>query len=198
MMRKHEEQRLYFLYLDELRAQQHRNHTQYDSLHEQQPQQQSHHVPSHHLDPHHRSGGTDGGYIDRSPHHHQEQDQHHDKNAFQRTEQWVDRMVQQHQENVGHWENRPGDQRAESTNSSVHSIVVDGSGGYQMSHNANISITTGDSNSCAKPNIALDQPKASSSTTSQPAAEQPKPTEPSEGNYGGDGGGGGGGNIGEV
>ncbi|XP_035911821.1 AF4/FMR2 family member lilli isoform X3 [Anopheles stephensi] len=205
MMRKQEEERLYFLYLDELRAQEHRrSRTQYESLHEQP--QQSYHVPSHHPDPHRSSGGTDGGYIDRS-HHHQDQDHRHDKNAFQRTEQWVDRMVQQHQENVGHWENRPrDDQREEATHHTLHSTAVDGSGGYQKTHDSNVNITaTGDSNSCAdgsnnQPNSALaHQHEASSPSTScfsQQAADQPKPTEPNEGNYGGDGGGGG--NIGDV
>ncbi|XP_050073108.1 AF4/FMR2 family member lilli [Anopheles maculipalpis] len=196
MMRKHEEERLYFLYLDELRAQEHRSRTQYESLHEQQPQQ-SYHVPPHHPDPHHQG---------------QDQDQHHDKNAFQRTEQWVDRMVQQHQENVGHWETPgPGDQRREEVNNNnFHSATVDSSsGGYQMTHGLNISITPGDSNSCAnvsnhKPNIALDHHNVSSSPSpltsfSQQAAEQPKATEPSAGNYGADGSGdGGGGNNGEA
>ncbi|XP_035911823.1 serine/threonine-protein kinase par-1 isoform X5 [Anopheles stephensi] len=124
-----------------------------------------------------------------------------------RTEQWVDRMVQQHQENVGHWENRPrDDQREEATHHTLHSTAVDGSGGYQKTHDSNVNITaTGDSNSCAdgsnnQPNSALaHQHEASSPSTScfsQQAADQPKPTEPNEGNYGGDGGGGG--NIGDV
>ncbi|XP_052861543.1 uncharacterized protein LOC128268471 isoform X2 [Anopheles cruzii] len=106
--RKHEEERLYFQYLNELRAQeQAQSRAGYEQwLESQQQQLESHHADHHHQDHHHHH---------EHGHHHQQEHgdaalhsgvhhQHHEANIFQRTEQWVDRMMEQHQQNQGHWE----------------------------------------------------------------------------------------------
>ncbi|XP_058054798.1 uncharacterized protein LOC131206305 isoform X2 [Anopheles bellator] len=110
--RKHEEERLYFQYLNELRAQeQARSRAGYEQWLESQQQLQSHHADHHHQDHHHHhehghhhQQETLQGHSDAALHssvHHQH---HHEANIFQRTEQWVDRMMEQHQQNQGHWE----------------------------------------------------------------------------------------------
>uniref|UniRef100_A0A2M3Z7E1 glycogenin glucosyltransferase n=1 Tax=Anopheles braziliensis TaxID=58242 RepID=A0A2M3Z7E1_9DIPT len=116
--RKQEEERLYFQYLNELRSQEHlaqtrqeheqwmarqaQDHAQHHHHHHDQPHQ-THHALHHHHDHHHHQ------QQERSEAHSQVQQQHHDANVFQRTEQWVDRMIQQHhQRDQGHWETPPG------------------------------------------------------------------------------------------
>uniref|UniRef100_A0A2M4BC57 glycogenin glucosyltransferase n=1 Tax=Anopheles marajoara TaxID=58244 RepID=A0A2M4BC57_9DIPT len=121
--RKQEEERLYFQYLNELRSQEHHAHTRQE--HEQWLARQAidhaqhhHHHHDHHRDQPHQTYQA----LHHHDHHHlhqqqerseahsqMQQQQHHDGNVFQRTEQWVDRMIEQHhQRDQGHWETPPG------------------------------------------------------------------------------------------
>ncbi|XP_049289629.1 uncharacterized protein LOC125767266 isoform X3 [Anopheles funestus] len=194
VLRKQEEERLYFQYLNELRAQEHRSRTQYESSlvnHEQSPPYHVSHHDAHYAQQQHQDlhRGADGGYAERD---HQN---HHDKHALQRTEQWVDRMVQQHQENVGHWEKHSGEMFAVRQ----QDATVDHNAGDQMGNKAilqdsNNNITAGDSNS----NITVHNKSSDfeehktypPSFSQQEPTDQRKPTESEEHNAGG--------NVGDV
>ncbi|XP_049289631.1 nucleolar protein dao-5 isoform X4 [Anopheles funestus] len=112
-----------------------------------------------------------------------------------RTEQWVDRMVQQHQENVGHWEKHSGEMFAVRQ----QDATVDHNAGDQMGNKAilqdsNNNITAGDSNS----NITVHNKSSDfeehktypPSFSQQEPTDQRKPTESEEHNAGG--------NVGDV
>ncbi|XP_053664094.1 AF4/FMR2 family member lilli, partial [Anopheles marshallii] len=190
VLRKQEEERLYFQYLNELRAQEHRSRTQYElslvnTQHEHHEQSPYHDIPHYaaqqqHQDPHR---GADGGHTERGHHH-----DHHDTNAFQRTDQWVDRMVQQHQENVGHWEKHSGEMVfAVRQQESPHFRTVDHNAGNNASNrvilpDSNNNITVGDSASNANAgskSTDLEQHKTypPSSSSQQEPTNQQKPSQ---------------------
>uniref|UniRef100_A0A182WJ07 Uncharacterized protein n=1 Tax=Anopheles minimus TaxID=112268 RepID=A0A182WJ07_9DIPT len=200
VLRKQEEERLYFQYLNELRAQEHRSRTQYESSLASHHDQSPYHVP-HHDAPnaqHHQDRpGADGGYTERDHHHN-----HHDNNAFQRTEQWVDRMVQQHQENVGHWEKQSGQVFAAVQHQDAASyspVVHHTTGGEQMSnrtvvHDSNNNFTTagdGNANVSHKSTQIQEHETVPPSFSQQEPSNQRQPTGSEESNAAG-------GNVGDV
>ncbi|XP_052898994.1 uncharacterized protein LOC128305540 isoform X2 [Anopheles moucheti] len=185
VLRKQEEERLYFQYLNELRAQEHRSRTQYElslvnAQHEHHEQSPYHDIPHYAQQPQHQDPprGADGGHTEHD----------HDKNAFQRTDQWVDRMVQQHQENVGHWEKDSGEMMfAVRHQESPSFSTVDYNAGYNMSNriiqqdsNNNITVGDGTSNAnAANKSTDLDEHKTypPSSSSQQEPTNQRKPSE---------------------
>uniref|UniRef100_A0A182I3X9 glycogenin glucosyltransferase n=1 Tax=Anopheles arabiensis TaxID=7173 RepID=A0A182I3X9_ANOAR len=146
-MRKQEEERLYFLYLDQLRVQEHESRQEYESslVNTKSHHEQSYHV---HHDQHvsqHQNlhQGTDEGH---DGHRHEV---HYDTNAFQRTDQWVDKMIQQHEANIGHWEKAPSKVYEVQEREPFSFNTVDPTG-YQLNNKLNPQDSTGDRSTSVK------------------------------------------------
>uniref|UniRef100_A0A182FFZ2 glycogenin glucosyltransferase n=1 Tax=Anopheles albimanus TaxID=7167 RepID=A0A182FFZ2_ANOAL len=217
--RKQEEERLYFQYLNELRSQEHLAQTRQEHeqwlAHQAQDHANAHH---HHHHDHHRDQPhqTHQALHHHDHHHHQhqqqerseahsqmqqqqQQQQHHDANVFQRTEQWVDRMIQQHhQRDQGHWETAPAASSSDSAgHQSYQPSADDGDGTSWKGHDQ----PTSESNGAI---ARQSEPLPLRSTDQQPehaSAQQEAPRQHCTGTDGGhhdtgDGGGDGGGGIG--
>lgn len=146
-MRKQEEERLYFLYLDQLRVQEHESRQEYESslVNTKSHHEQSYHV---HHDQHvsqHQNlhQGTDEGHDE---HRHEV---HYDTNAFQRTDQWVDKMIQQHEANIGHWEKAPSKVYEVQEREPFSFNTVDPTG-YQLNNKLNPQDSAGDRSTSVK------------------------------------------------
>uniref|UniRef100_A0A182NHA3 Uncharacterized protein n=1 Tax=Anopheles dirus TaxID=7168 RepID=A0A182NHA3_9DIPT len=175
-MRKQEEERLYFQYLDDLRAQEHRSHMERESLPpNQMPHDRTEHHGHHHEQhypqqhPDHHRQDADGSHTERN---HQT---HHVENTFQRTDQWVDRMIQQHQANAGHWEvseQRTDQQRPEST--VVNPVGDQTSGATNVQHFSNRSTDGGHGGSHA--NTAAEKIEMVETKTYYPSNREQEPS----------------------
>ncbi|XP_050095684.1 box A-binding factor isoform X2 [Anopheles aquasalis] len=223
--RKQEEERLYFQYLNELRSQEHlaqtrqeheqwlarqsqdhaqHHHHHHDHHHRDQPHH-THHALHHHDDHHHHHHYQHQQQESSEAHSQVQQQQHHDANVFQRTEQWVDRMIQQHhQQDQGHWETQPG---ASSDSAGNQSYQPSAGGGNETTWKGQDQPTSESNGAIARqseqfPLRTNDQPEQGPVQPQEAPRQHSTGTDPrghhDTGDGGGDGGGGSGGDSGGV